>query len=100
MWFISVNLFVLIFIYQFSVLLGAIFIMELVAGVTGYMLSDDTFDLLSLTLNKTMHEYNNSSKANQLLWDDMQQKVSIIFKNIPLFVQSGYKFPPYLFNDV
>ena len=52
--------------------------MELVAGVTGYMLSDDTMDLLSQTLNNTMHEYN-TSKSNTQLWDDMQHNVSLNF---------------------
>lgn len=63
-------------LFQFSVLMVAIFIAEAIIGVTGYMLKADSDDILFDSLNATMYQYKKSSD-DTALWDQMQGKVCV-----------------------
>lgn len=52
----------------------AIFILELIVGVGGYLLKNKTDQVLTETLQKTMQEYGSNNETTDL-WDDMQEKV-------------------------
>ncbi|KAL1140487.1 hypothetical protein AAG570_000419, partial [Ranatra chinensis] len=60
-------------VFTFSVLLGAVFIMELTAGITGYILFDETSNILTDTLKKTMNNYGNITETTKL-WDSIQNQ--------------------------
>ncbi|KAL5281830.1 hypothetical protein ACFFRR_005260 [Megaselia abdita] len=57
----------------FSVLLGLIFILELAAGISGYVLRNQTQDLISEKLNQTMLEYKTNPTISNL-WDYTQRE--------------------------
>jgi len=57
----------------YSVLLAAVFIMELVAGVSAYVLSDKVDEVIGKGLKATMRDYQNSTETKDL-WDTMQQQ--------------------------
>lgn len=58
-------------IITFSLMMTVIFIMELAAGVTGYMLSDETTEVLTSKLSDSMKQYNKSIEITKI-WDEMQ----------------------------
>lgn len=59
-------------------LLGVIFIMEFSAGIAGYVLRNETSEILRGSLNTTLHEYKNVTEYGyiQPLWDHVQTNVS------------------------
>lgn len=62
----------------FSILLILIFILELAAGISGYVLRNDTRDLVSNALNSSMKSYGgNNSGEITLIWDEIQVDVSL-----------------------
>lgn len=66
---------VITFTLQFCGLLTIIFILELAAGITGYILKNSTSSLISSTLEPTMREYTNPEKKHiTFAWDDIQSK--------------------------
>jgi CD63 antigen len=69
-----------IFHLQFSVLLGLVFVLELSAGISGYVLRNDTKQILMDSLNKTMPEYSNitAHKDTVVMWDEIQERVRTI----------------------
>ncbi|XP_058814311.1 CD63 antigen-like [Topomyia yanbarensis] len=57
----------------FSVLLVLIFILELAAGISGYVLRNDTYNLVSTTLRSSMEHYGgNTSQEITYIWDEIQ----------------------------
>lgn len=57
----------------FSILLVFIFILELAAGISGYVLRNDTFKLVSNTLQGSMTKYGgNTSQEITIIWDEIQ----------------------------
>ena len=65
-------------ILSFSVLLFIIFILELSAGISGYVLRNDAESLIEGQLNDTMKQYIHTEKPNDVtvLWDYVQREVS------------------------
>ncbi|TMW39853.1 hypothetical protein DOY81_015067, partial [Sarcophaga bullata] len=65
-------------ILTFSVLLGLIFILELAAGISGYVLRSDAESLIKDTLSTSMKQYNNV-KPNDVtsLWDYVQRSKAL-----------------------
>lgn len=60
-------------ILSFSVMLFIIFILELAAGISGYVLRNDAYDLIQTELSSSMKDYNSSTQtATTSLWDDVQ----------------------------
>ncbi|KAM7350928.1 tetraspanin 29Fa [Cochliomyia hominivorax] len=61
-------------ILSFSVLLGLIFILELAAGISGYVLRSDAEALIKGTLSDSMASYN-TTKTNDVtvMWDYVQR---------------------------
>ncbi|KAL9929508.1 tetraspanin 29Fa isoform 1-T2 [Glossina fuscipes fuscipes] len=61
-------------ILTFSVLLGIIFILELSAGISGYVLRSDAESLIKVTLTDSLGKYNNT-KVDEVtvLWDYVQK---------------------------
>jgi len=55
----------------FSALLILVFILELSAGISGYVLRNQTYRLVEESLNKTMHEYANKTEISKI-WDEIQ----------------------------
>ncbi|KAH8418838.1 hypothetical protein KR222_001031 [Zaprionus bogoriensis] len=61
-------------ILSFSVMLFIIFILELAAGISGYVLRNDAYNMLNKTLTDSMFKYNSSSQSETTaLWDDVQR---------------------------
>lgn len=57
----------------FSILLVFIFILELAAGISGYVLRNDTYTLLSNTLQGSMSKYGgNTNQEITIIWDEIQ----------------------------
>ncbi|XP_053694047.1 CD63 antigen-like [Sabethes cyaneus] len=57
----------------FSVLLVLIFILELAAGISGYVLRNDTYNLLSNSMKNSMKKYGaNDSQEVTIIWDKIQ----------------------------
>uniref|UniRef100_A0A182MNY8 Tetraspanin n=1 Tax=Anopheles culicifacies TaxID=139723 RepID=A0A182MNY8_9DIPT len=57
----------------FSVLLILIFILELAAGISGYVLRNDTRELVSNALNTSMKSYGGENGGDiTLIWDEIQ----------------------------
>lgn len=58
----------------FSILLVFVFIMELAAGISGYVLKNETYNLVSSTLQSSMSKYGgNSSYDITYIWDEIQE---------------------------
>lgn len=54
-----------------------IFILELAAGITGYILKNSTKTLITDTLQPTMKDYVNTERPHiAAAWDDVQQRFS------------------------
>lgn len=57
----------------FSILLVFIFILELAAGISGYVLRNDSYNLVKNTLHSSMVKYGgNTSREITILWDEIQ----------------------------
>ncbi|KAB0795388.1 hypothetical protein PPYR_12227 [Photinus pyralis] len=58
----------------FSILLILIFVLEFAAGISGYVLRNQTFDFLSEKLQSSLHKYdpNNTSSPTTKFWDEIQ----------------------------
>ncbi|XP_055639402.1 CD63 antigen [Toxorhynchites rutilus septentrionalis] len=57
----------------FSILLVLIFILELAAGISGYVLRNETYNLVSSTLRSSMKQYGgNTSQEITYIWDEIQ----------------------------
>lgn len=55
-----------------------IFILELAAGISGYVLRNDTYNLVSNTLQSSMGKYGgNTSNEITYIWDEIQVDVSM-----------------------
>lgn len=63
----------------FAILLGFIFILELAAGISGYVLRSDASDLLQNSLQGSLKEYNSTNENNPytLIWDYVQTNVTV-----------------------
>ncbi|KAH8273815.1 hypothetical protein KR044_001138 [Drosophila immigrans] len=61
-------------ILSFSIMLFIIFILELAAGISGYVLRNDAYNLIKTTLSDSMSHYS-SVNANEytVMWDDVQR---------------------------
>ncbi|RZF34393.1 hypothetical protein LSTR_LSTR008932 [Laodelphax striatellus] len=57
-----------------SALMGTVFVMELIAGITGYVLSEDTINVLNGTLNSTMTKYPEDIGYAKI-WDELQSSL-------------------------
>lgn len=57
----------------FSILLGIIFVLELAAGISGYVLRNDAQDLLEKSLKDTMAKYKTDATISTL-WDYTQRE--------------------------
>lgn len=61
-------------ILSFSVMLFIIFILELAAGISGYVLRNDAYNMINSRLNESMKEYQgNTQSATVVLWDNVQR---------------------------
>ncbi|XP_011176670.1 CD63 antigen [Zeugodacus cucurbitae] len=58
----------------FAILLGLIFILELAAGISGYVLRSDASDLLNKSLQGALKEYSEVDEKNSytMIWDYVQ----------------------------
>lgn len=64
--------------FQFAVLLGVIFILELAAGIASYVLRYDVEDIVMKQTKDGMLNYNTTgSEGVSLTWDRMQRDVRI-----------------------
>uniref|UniRef100_A0A6B2EGM2 Tetraspanin n=1 Tax=Phlebotomus kandelakii TaxID=1109342 RepID=A0A6B2EGM2_9DIPT len=64
-------------VLTFSILLVLVFILELSAGISGYVLRNETMDLLEESLSGSMLDYVNQvneSHSTTALWDTIQQR--------------------------
>lgn len=61
-------------VMTFSIMMGIIFVMELGAGITGYVLSDETTSVLTSKLNSSMSQYNHSIELTEV-WDGLQERL-------------------------
>lgn len=65
-------------VLSFSVLLGLIFILELAAGISGYVLRSDAENLIKGSLTESMKDYStNNTNDVTILWDYVQRAVSL-----------------------
>lgn len=61
-------------ILSFSVMLFIIFILELAAGISGYVLRNDAYSLIQTELKSSMSSYSNTTENPTTgLWDDVQR---------------------------
>ncbi|ALC39012.1 Tsp29Fa [Drosophila busckii] len=61
-------------ILSFSVMLFIIFILELSAGISGYVLRNDAYNLIEKSLNQSMYNYNSKTpNPTTQLWDEVQR---------------------------
>lgn len=78
---------------QFSCLMILVFILELAAGISGYVLRNQTMDLVETGLNNSMRYYGTAEenpKSNMeitVLWDQVQTGVSFIGIFLPFQIQ-------------
>ncbi|XP_037960754.1 CD63 antigen [Teleopsis dalmanni] len=62
-------------ILSFSVLLGIIFILELAAGISGYVLRSDAETLIKDSLVESLQNYNSTKPTGEtILWDYVQEQ--------------------------
>ncbi|XP_063699897.1 CD63 antigen-like [Culicoides brevitarsis] len=66
----------------FSILLILVFILELSAGISGYVLRNQTSKLVSDGLKSTMKEYENSTEIAKI-WDEIQMDYQCCGVNSP-----------------
>ena len=65
---------------KFAVLLSLVFLLQVAAGITGFVLYDQTHGLLDTKMNHTMYKYGHFEKYQgskiTALWDFVQDDVS------------------------
>ncbi|XP_039478996.1 CD63 antigen [Drosophila santomea] len=62
-------------VLSFSVMLAIIFILELAAGISGYVLRNDASNLIKNSLTYSLNQYNSDNQnATTKLWDDIQEE--------------------------
>lgn len=66
------------FFLQFSALMVLVFILELSAGISGYVLRSDAYEVLQDKMLKSMVNYNSTESEVYLVWDQIQDKVNEI----------------------
>lgn len=64
-------------ILTFAVLMVIVFILELAAGISGYVLRNDTESLIRTGLQDSMKSYIAQEKQTTYLWDHIQRGVSV-----------------------
>lgn len=80
--------------FQFAVLLLAVFLFELGAGISGYMHKNEIKSMLQRKFNESMVEYTTKPEI-QLSWDTLQSDVRTIsfrFRNYFLFMICFFYF--------
>ncbi|XP_016973884.1 CD63 antigen [Drosophila rhopaloa] len=61
-------------VLSFSIMLAIIFILELAAGISGYVLRNDASKLIETSLTNSLKEYNTFNRnPTTRLWDDVQR---------------------------
>ncbi|KAH8282586.1 hypothetical protein KR054_008566 [Drosophila jambulina] len=61
-------------VLSFSIMLAIIFILELAAGISGYVLRNDASELIKKSLTASMADYNSlQQNPTTKLWDDVQR---------------------------
>ena len=81
-------------------MLVLVFILELAAGISGYILKGQTYHLLTTTINATMFDYGEMENHTDLTvaWDHLQtgvsnlKKLSFLNNNINNFQNIFFKF--------
>lgn len=63
-------------ILTFAILMIVVFILEMAAGIAGYVLRNDTATLVSQGLHGTMKQYVAQEKDIIYIWDHVQRGVS------------------------
>ncbi|XP_052866474.1 CD63 antigen [Anopheles cruzii] len=78
----------------FSILLILIFVLELAAGISGYVLRNDTYELLNNALTGSMKQYREPGHADiTLVWDEIQRDFDCCgVHNSSDWVTAGEKF--------
>ncbi|XP_016942048.2 CD63 antigen [Drosophila suzukii] len=62
-------------VLSFSIMLAIIFILELAAGISGYVLRNDASKLIQTSLTASLKEYGGDNQnATTRLWDDVQRE--------------------------
>ncbi|OXU28496.1 hypothetical protein TSAR_015839 [Trichomalopsis sarcophagae] len=64
-------------IVTFATLMVLVFILELSAGISGYVLRNDATEVLSEKMKKSMENYNKTNVETYVIWDQIQQEVRI-----------------------
>ncbi|XP_001355802.2 CD63 antigen [Drosophila pseudoobscura] len=60
-------------VLSFSIMLAIIFILELSAGISGYVLRNDASSLIKTSLTESLKDYNTFTQSpTTALWDDVQ----------------------------
>ncbi|XP_017152530.1 CD63 antigen [Drosophila miranda] len=60
-------------VLSFSIMLAIIFILELSAGISGYVLRNDASSLIKTSLTESLKDYNSFNQSpTTALWDDVQ----------------------------
>lgn len=65
-------------ILTFAILMVIVFILEMSAGIAGYVLRNDTVALVRQELNATMQQYVAQEKDIIYIWDHVQRSVSVV----------------------
>ncbi|SPP81515.1 CD63 antigen [Drosophila guanche] len=61
-------------VLSFSIMLAIIFILELSAGISGYVLRNDAASLIKTSLESSLKDYNSfNQNPTTALWDDVQR---------------------------
>lgn len=72
-------------VLTFSILLILVFILELAAGISGYVLRNETMELVETSLRDSMQAYvHNETEAihTTVLWDSIQRNVQFFMRNL------------------
>lgn len=80
----------------FSVLIGLLLIIEIAAGITGYVLRADVNDLVNTGLTQTIGQYNDSEHGGVTkAWDNLQMKLECCgVTNSSDYTKAGKEVPP------
>ena len=88
---VRVILFDFLFCFQFGVLLGLIFVLEISAGIAAFALQTEIRYTIANNMNETMHESKNDKEAADTI-DFIQRGVVIAFHNLIIFIILFYYF--------
>lgn len=61
--------------FQFATLMVLVFILELSAGISGYVLRNDATEVLSKKMKESMVAYDKNNTEIYMIWDSIQQDV-------------------------